>query len=289
MEALLVHKPADEQDQLLAGRREPRPKPRQVLDRLQVGRVDPVRDRGRQLRRHAEHVGHVLAHVGRARDHAVRRVHHPLLDAMDVRLRVLVDPALVAAVLGRVHGHQPRHAEPPRHLGGVGHQPVVRVHEVERPVEVERGGQHVGVHVLDPGDEGVEVVLGEVGLAHAVHGHAVPVLGLRQPPAATRDHVNLYPERHELLGQLADVPRQPALHDRRVLPGQDQHAHGARGYRAAVANAAIRFGTCLMPSSPSRPPSATSPSGAARTCNCASGRIWPTRRRASPTVMRSCW
>ena len=125
------------------------------------------------------------------------------------------------------HGTPKRRASSRR---GVGHQPVVRVHEVERAVEVERGGQHVGVHVLDPGDEGVEVVLGEVGLAHAVHGHAVAVLGLRQPPAAARDHVHLDPERHELLGQLADVPGQPALDDRRVLPREDQDAHGARGY-----------------------------------------------------------
>src|SRR3954453_2887772 len=46
--------------------------------------------------------------------------------------------------------------------------PGVRVQEVERPVELERRGEHVGVHVLDPGDERVEVVPREVRLAHAV-------------------------------------------------------------------------------------------------------------------------
>ena len=54
----------------------------------------------------------------------------------------------------------------------------------------------------------------------------------RQPPAAARDHVDLDAERHELLGQLAHVAREAALHDRRVLPGQDQDAHRARGYRS---------------------------------------------------------
>jgi hypothetical protein len=110
----------------------------------------------------------------------VGRAHHPPLDRMDVRLRMLVHPALMAAVLGRVHGDQPRHAEPARELARrVGHEPVVRVHEVERTVELGRRGEHVRIHVLDPGDERVEVVLREVGLAHPVHGHAVAVLGRR--------------------------------------------------------------------------------------------------------------
>ena len=44
-------------------------------------------------------------------------------------------------------------------------------------------GAHVLVHVVDPGDERVEVVLGEVGLAHAVDRHAMPVLAAaRWPP-----------------------------------------------------------------------------------------------------------
>ena len=56
-------------------------------------------------------VGHVLAHVGRAGDHAVGAVGHPALDAVDVGLRVLVHPALVAAVLGGVDGDHERAAE----------------------------------------------------------------------------------------------------------------------------------------------------------------------------------
>jgi hypothetical protein len=126
VEALLVHEPADEQHELLVRRGELRAQARQVLDGLEVGRVDAVRDRGHACRRHAEHVDDLPAHVGRAGDHVVGRPHHPSLDAVDVRLRVLVDPALVAAVLGRVDGHQPRDAEPLRQPARrVSDEPVV--------------------------------------------------------------------------------------------------------------------------------------------------------------------
>ena len=109
----------------------------------------------------------------------VRGPHHPPLDAVDVLLRVLLHPALVAAVLGRVHGHQPRALEAPRELARrAGDQPVVGVHEVERDRVAERGAgrAHVVVHGVDPAHEGVEVVLRELRLAHAVDGHAVAVL-----------------------------------------------------------------------------------------------------------------
>ena len=175
----------------------------------------------------AEDVGDLLAHELRARDHVVGGAGHPPLDAVDVRLRMLVHPALVAAVLGRVHGHQPRHAPPPgERARRRGDQPVVRVDEVEAAAELGARGQHVLVHVLDPGDERVEVVLGEVGLAHAVHGDAVAILDRLQPPAAARDDVDLVPVAHQLLGELAHVPREAALDDRRVLPRQRQNPHG---------------------------------------------------------------
>ena len=106
-----------------------------------------------------------------------------------------------------------------------GDEPVVRVHEVEAAAELDARGQHVLVHVVDPGDERVEVVLREVGLAHAVHDHAVAVLDRRQPPAAAGDDVHLVAVAHELLGQLAHVPREAALDDRRVLPREGQDAH----------------------------------------------------------------
>ena len=49
--------------------------------------------------------------------------------------------------------------------------------------------------------------------------------------AAAREHVHLDVLLHELLGQLAHVPREPALDDRRVLPGEDEDAGG--GHRGA--------------------------------------------------------
>ena len=71
--------------------------------------VDPVRDHVHHLLRHAEDVDDLLAHEGRAGDHPVGAVRDPALDAIDVDLGVLVDPALVAAVLGCVDGgHQRR-------------------------------------------------------------------------------------------------------------------------------------------------------------------------------------
>ena len=183
VEALLVDEPADEQDQPLVRPRVAGAQPRQVGDRLQVAGVDAVGDRGDLRGGDPEHVGDVAAHVVRAGDHAVGVADHPPLDRVDVALRVLVDPALVAAVLGRVHGHEPRHAGVAGQLaGGAGDQPVVRVHEVGRDLldQLRAGGAHVLVHVVDPGDERVEVVLGEVGLAHAVDDHAVAVLRERR-------------------------------------------------------------------------------------------------------------
>ncbi len=73
---------------------------------------------------------------------------------------------------------------------------------------------------VDPRDERVEVVLRELRLAHAVHDDAVTVLVGVEPPAAARDDVDLVAVADELLGQLAHVPREAALDDRRVLPRQ---------------------------------------------------------------------
>ena len=133
----------------------------------------------------AEDVRDLLAHEVRAGDDVVGAAHHAPLDAVDVRLRVLVDPALVAPVLGRVHGDEPRDAAAAgeRARRG-GDQPVVRVHEVEAAASSAPAAEHVLVHVVDPGDEGVEVVLRELGLAHAVDVDAVAILD--SPPAGRR-------------------------------------------------------------------------------------------------------
>ena len=54
-------------------------------------------------------------------------------------------------------------------VAGAGDEPVVAVDEVEveAVAELDAGGEHVGVHVLDPGDELAEVARA-ARLAHAV-------------------------------------------------------------------------------------------------------------------------
>ena len=142
---------------------------------------------------------------------------------MDVALRVLVDPALVAAVLGRVDRRHQRRVEAPREVvARHRHEPVVSVDEVEiiAIAELDPGGEHVGVHALDPGDELAEVG-GAGGLAHAMNVHATEKLFLRRLLATAREHVHLGLVR-QVLRELSHVTREPALDQRRVLPGQDQ-------------------------------------------------------------------
>ena len=59
LEALLVDEPADEQHELLVGRGEARAQRLEVLDRLQVDRVDPVRDHADPVLVEAVDVGDV--------------------------------------------------------------------------------------------------------------------------------------------------------------------------------------------------------------------------------------
>ena len=226
LEALLVHEPAHQQHELLVGLGEARAERVEVVHRHELGRVDAVGDHRDPLLLEPVDVGHVLAHVGRAGDHALGAVGHPALDPVDVGLRVLVDPALVAAVLGGVDRDHQRAAEALGEVvAGVGHEPVVPVHHVEvvAVAHLHAGGQHVGVHVLDPGDE-----LGELaralGLADAVDHHALQLLLGRRLLEPAREHVHLGVLRHEVLGQLAHVAREAALDQRRVLPGEDQDA-----------------------------------------------------------------
>ena len=127
---------------------------------LQVVGIDSVGDHRDPLLLDPEDVGDLLPHVVRAGDHPVRPVADPALDPVDVRLRVVVDPALVAAVLGGVDGGHQRGVEAAgevvaRHRD----QPVVPVHEVklELVAQLDAGGEHVRVHALDPGDELAQV------------------------------------------------------------------------------------------------------------------------------------
>ena len=104
------------------------------------------------------------------------------------------------------------------------------VHDVEVVAvpELDAGGEHVGVHVLDPGHELLQVARA-ARLAHAVHQDAVDLLVGGHGLVAAGEHVDLDAlGGHELLGELADVARQAALDDGRVLPGEDEDAetHG---------------------------------------------------------------
>ena len=91
------------------------------------------------------------------------------------------------------------------------------------------GSEHVLVHLLDPGDESVEVAR-PAGLAYAMHGHAAAVLGRScapcscSEPTAAGQHVHGHPLADQRLGELAHVPGQAALDHGRVLPGEEEHA-----------------------------------------------------------------
>jgi hypothetical protein len=143
---------------------------------------------------------------------------------------MLVDPTLVATVLGGVDGGDQRRVEATREMvAGHGHQPVVPVDEVEIELvpEVDPRREHVRVHALDPGDELTEVG-GALRLQHPVDlDPAHDLLGRRLLTAAG-EHMDLGVERGEVLRELAHVAGQPALDQRRVLPGEDQDAvHGS--------------------------------------------------------------
>ena len=227
LEALLVDEPAHEQHQPLVGLGEAGPQRVEVVHRHELGRVDPVGDHRDARLLEPVDVGHVLAHVRGAGDHALGAVGHPALHAVDVRLRVLVHPALVAAVLGGVDRDHERGAEAVGQVvAGRGHEPVVAVHDVEvvAVAHLHPGGQHVGVHALDPGHELAELAR-PLGLAHAVDHHAVHLLLGRRLLAAAGQHVNVHVLRRQVLGELAHVARQAALDQGRVLPGEDQGAH----------------------------------------------------------------
>jgi hypothetical protein len=84
LEALLVHQPADQQQQALVGSGELGAQALEVLHRLEVERVDPVRDHRHPRLLQAVDIGHVPAHVVRAGDHALGAVGHPPLDPVDV-------------------------------------------------------------------------------------------------------------------------------------------------------------------------------------------------------------
>ena len=239
LEALLVDQPPDQQHELLVRRRELAPQRLQVSYGSQFVRVDPVGDHRYPPLVDVEDVGHVPAHVVGADDHRVRAASHPALDGVDVRLRGILHPALVAPVLGRVDRRHVWHAQPVgERRGGVRDEPVMAVDEVVGVLLGQRlaGREHVLVHLLHPGDEAIEVAR-PARLAHAMHPHAGELrqAGLTRlwwiaDPA--REHVHARPLADERLGELAHVPGQPALDHGRVLPGEEQHAIAHAPYLA---------------------------------------------------------
>lgn len=66
-----------------------------------------------------------------------------------------------------------------------------------------------------------------LGLAYAVDDHAVAILLGGQAPAAAGEHVHLDAVVGELLRELAHVAPEAPLDDRRVLPGDQEDAHGS--------------------------------------------------------------
>ncbi len=94
----------------------------------------------------------------------------------------------------------------------------------------ERGGgrEHVGVHLVHPREERVEVVARERRLADPVDGDAVALLLGGRVVAAAGQDVDVETGRAELLGELANMPGEPTLDDGRILPGDDQDPHGRR-------------------------------------------------------------
>ena len=104
--------------------------------------------------------------------------------------------------------------------------------------ELGAGADHVRVHAAHPVHEGVQVG-GVLGLGDAMDVDAVAHLVLLGARATAREHVDLDVLVDQRLRELADMPRQPALHDRRVLPGQRQDAHrqGADPIRSAISPA----------------------------------------------------
>ena len=111
-------------------------------------------------------------------------------------------------------------------VAGGGDQPVVAVDDVEvvAVAHLHARGEHVRVHVLDPGDELAQVARA-LRLAHAVDDHAAGLLLGRVLLAPAGEHVHVHALSGEVLGQLAHVPREAALDQRRVLPGEDQGPH----------------------------------------------------------------
>ena len=116
-------------------------------------------------------------------------------------------PSLVASVLGGVNrGHQRAAKAVGQVVAGDRHQPVVAVDHIEGEAiaELDAGGEHVGVHVLDPGDELAQVPWA-ARLADTVHDHSLALLLGRHALVAPGEHVDVDVLEHQTLRELAHV------------------------------------------------------------------------------------
>src|SRR4029453_17464080 len=134
LKALFVDQAAHEQYELLIGRGEASAKRLDLAvgGGMKIGWVDPVRDHGYALLLDREDVRDLLTHVGGAGDHLLGSIRHPVLDTVNMALGMLVDPALVTPVLGRMDRDGKRRPETlcevvARHSD----EPVVAMDEVD--------------------------------------------------------------------------------------------------------------------------------------------------------------
>ena len=180
----------------------------------------------------------MAAHVIGAGDQPVGARRHCPFHAVDPALRVLVDPALVAAVLGRVDRHDQRATEAVGEVvAGYEDKPVVAMDDVKvvAVTKLDAGRQHVGVHVLNPSDKFAKIT-GAARFRYAVNDYAGDLFLSQKLTVAAREHVNVNALHYELLSELAHMARQAALDDGRVLPGKNQNSgHGSSsGARLSV-------------------------------------------------------
>ena len=178
-----------------------------------------------------EDVRDVAAHVVRAHDQRVRPVRHPALDRVDVRLRLVLHPALVAPVLGRVDGRHIRHAQPvgerrggaaPRASRGRGQVVGVLLGErLARPRACPRSSapptRRSGRARAASSARGTRWTRHPAARcpgrgALSAGGRSRRRASARPPPTPCRTSAS---------GELAHVPGEPPLDHRRVLPGED--------------------------------------------------------------------
>jgi len=172
--------------------------------RAPVARVDAVGDDLDVI--DGEEAGHLAAHVRGAGDHGIGGVREPALDRVDRARQLTRQPALMAAGLGRVQrrheGHPPRGAQQD---GGVGHHPVVGVHDVgprDAVVRVADIGRHArqrgkGNAVVRP----VDALGGDIGVArpriemrHVEHEQVEPRMRARQQAAGAAEIIRPAPQ-----------------------------------------------------------------------------------------------